>query len=356
MRVRIACYEDPHEWIIGKFALNLQKELSSLSVEADIARTPDPSAEINHHLIYVNYNGKRNSIDTLMITHVDSFPKFNALKSQLESAALGICMSTETMHKLVSGGISPNKLCYVNPAHDGVLQPRKTIIGIASRTYEDGRKQQNTLSEATKQISPNSFAFKIMGKGWKAIVAEMVARGFEVDYYEQFDLAAYMKIVPSFDYYLYYPLDEGSMGFLDALTAGVKTIVSRQGFHLDAKGGITYPIDGSARDIVGVLRRIEEEKRRLVQSVAEWTWKNYARKHLELWEYLLGRRKIENTTFKDGLGSLKRGTNRRKSFSIYPRRIVVLLSLVCSPITFQVKKTKLNDFLRKTLRKIRILG
>ena len=162
MRVRIICYENVHEWIVGKFARNLQKELSSLAVEAAIAQTPDPDAEINHHLIYSGFNGKSRSTDTLMITHVDSLQKFTLLKNQLKNAALGICMSADTMHKLVSGGIPPQKICYVNPAHDGIIRPRKTIIGITCRTYNDGRKRQNVLSEVIKKISPELFAFKIM--------------------------------------------------------------------------------------------------------------------------------------------------------------------------------------------------
>ena len=46
--------------------------------------------------------------------------------------------------------------------------------------------------------------------------------------------------VPYFDYYFYPGLDEGSLGTLDALAAGVKTIVTNQGFHLDLTNGVTH--------------------------------------------------------------------------------------------------------------------
>jgi hypothetical protein len=72
MKVRIVCYEDPDLWILGKFAKNLKINLQKLGHDAEIVNVPDPLADINHHIIFNDYNGKKNLVDTLMITHIDN--------------------------------------------------------------------------------------------------------------------------------------------------------------------------------------------------------------------------------------------------------------------------------------------
>jgi len=58
---------------------------------------------------------------------------------------------------------------------------------------------------------------------------------FEVEYHENFDYEVYKELIPTLDYYLYVGKDEGQMGFIDALAAGIPTIVTPQGFHLDER-------------------------------------------------------------------------------------------------------------------------
>ncbi|MEK7722476.1 MAG: hypothetical protein AAB359_08815, partial [Elusimicrobiota bacterium] len=172
------------------------------------------------------------------------------------------------------------------PAHDGRIKPRRLLLGITFKIHADGRKSAEAIATLCGKISPEDFRFSIMGAGWQGTVAEMRVLGFAVDYYDAFDYALYMELVPSFDYYLYVSHDEGSMGFLDALSAGVRTIVTPQGYHLDAPGGLTHPVSG-AGDLAEVCLKIAAERRALTQSVTGWTWANYARKHIDLWRRLL---------------------------------------------------------------------
>jgi len=190
------------------------------------------------------------------------------------------------MDQLSASGIPREKLCFVNPAHDNIIRPRKTVIGLTSKIHADGRKRENHLVEIAEKISPDDFMFKIMGAGWESIVDSLTTMGFAVEYYDHFDYDTYVSLVPTFDYYLYLSFDEGSMGYLDALAAGVKTIVTPQGYHLDASGGITYPVN-STGDIVAAFEKIAEEKRSIVRSVSSWTWSDYAKKHVAIWEYLM---------------------------------------------------------------------
>lgn len=290
MKVNIVCYEDVDAWILGKFARKLQDELVKKNIPATISKHSDPEADINHHIIYINYDGIKSTIDTIMITHIDTLQKLNMLKKQLENAQMGICMSRQTMEMLVNAGLPAEKLCYVNPAHDGAIKPRPVKIGITSKIQPDGRKKQNLLLELTKYIKPEDFEFVIMGAGWQDIVNIIKSRGFYINYFEKFYYDKYIELVPTFDYFLYFSEDEGSMGFIDALAAGVPTIVTPQGYHLDAEGGITYPVQ-NFNDIRSVFDNIAEKKRRLIRSVEGWTWENYARAHIEIWNSLIDKQK-----------------------------------------------------------------
>lgn len=292
LRVRIINYEGGG-WILTKFAQRLKDHLNELGALADLGGI-DPGADINHHIPYHPYRPLRSFNDTLMITHVDTGQKIELLRQQLETAKMGICMSKDTLNYLVqTGGIPREKLCYVNPAHDGNMCPKKYVIGITHRCYDsyDLRKRTNSLLEMLNGVDPAFFQFKIMGAGWQDIVAKMREKGFEVYYYDEFDYMQYHELIPSLDLYLFFGFDEGSMGFLDALSAGVKTIVTPQGFHLDVEKGIDY----SCRTIdqfTNVLYDLQYEREKRIASVADWTWDNYAKKHMEVWEYLVGRRPL----------------------------------------------------------------
>ena len=323
MKVRIVRCEDENVWILGKFARKLRDGLLELGIEADIDRMPDPNADINHHIIYLDYNlSMLNKCDTLMITHVDEINKVNLLKTFLGPAKLGICMSSDTMLALENSGIPREKLCFVNPAHDDVIKPRPKIIGICTKIQSDGRKREYFLKELIKFISPRDFQFVIMGDGlWPEYVTVIMNKGFKVKYYDQFDYDIYVDILPTFDYYLYMGMDEGQMGFVDAAAAGVETIVTSQGYHLDAPNGIYHGFKNLA-ELVNIFKLISERRRNGIDSVKNWTWKHYAQKHLEIWEYLLS---IENKyvyrkpkyLYTDGIMTLKefsKGNSHGKNY------------------------------------------
>lgn len=78
------------------------------------------------------------------------------------------------------------------------------------------------------------------------------------------------------------------MGYLDALAAGVKTIVTPQGFHLDVPGGIDHACC-TVDQFTGVLYDLQYERQKRIASVADWTWENYVKKHIEIWQYITGR-------------------------------------------------------------------
>jgi hypothetical protein len=288
MKIHIVCYEDLDDWILGKIARRLRDELQALGMTVGVGKVPDPSADINHHVIYWGYVDRKSTIETVMVTHIDIRGELDKVRRQLldSGVEMGICMSFEAVHRLAHFGVPRQKLCFVSPAHDGVIKPRKTLVGLTTRIYPDGCKREHLLRELAERISPNEFRFAIMGAGWEAIVRELRSSGFEVDYSDRFDFETYCRLIPSLDYYLYLGQDEGSIGFLDALAAGVPTIVTAQGFHLDVPGGITHAFE-SLHDLERIFLEIAAEKRARSQAVSSLTWRENARKHALVWEYLL---------------------------------------------------------------------
>jgi hypothetical protein len=289
VRVRIVSYEDVNLWILGKFALRLQEQLARLDVDADIAKTPDLSADINHHIIYTYWDGVKTTTDTVMLTHFDSELRFNILRRQVPAMEMGVCMSRDTLNQLVRHAVPRSKLCFVNPGHDGVIEARKLVLGITSKVQPTGCKRETILADLADSISGKDFKFAIMGAGWQPIVDRLRDKGIEVDYYDTFEYGLYCRLIPSFDYYVYFGQDEGSMGFVDAVAAGVPTIVTPQGFHLDAPGAITHPFD-EPEELVAILQAIAAKRRQYSNAVGRWTWEEYARKHMAIWDYLLQRK------------------------------------------------------------------
>ena len=98
------------------------------------------------------------------------------------------------------------------------------------------------------------------------------------------------------------------MGFLDAVAAGIGTIVTPQGYHLDTNCPITHPVE-TVDDIVNVLKSIENEKELRYKFIHQWTWENYTKKHIEIWKYLTGTDTLEKIlsnkgNYIDGIFSL----------------------------------------------------
>ncbi|MDP1678356.1 MAG: hypothetical protein Q8L88_15975 [Bacteroidota bacterium] len=288
MKVHIVCHGDISTWILGKFARKLDEHLTPQGVTVSLGQEIEHTADINHHIVHYDLLEPSPSIQTQMVTHIDSIQKFNVLKQQLSIAAVGICLSNQTVETLSSGGIPRSSLCYVLPAHDSVLSPRRRRVGITTRVYDDGRKREFLLGKLADYLDPKNFEFIVMGAGWEPQIEHLEKKHFIVKYFTDFDYDEYIRLLPTLDYFMYFGEDEGQMGFIDALAAGVETIVVPQGYHLDVTGGITYPFH-SFEDLLKVFTEISDTFKQRSDKVINWTWANYARKHREIWEHLLAK-------------------------------------------------------------------
>ncbi len=311
-RVNLVCYEKG--WILQKIAMRMERELKKIGVEVSISEDTLPDYDINHHIQFATYNPYPN--DTIMVSHIDGVKSLSILRKQLEIAAMAICMSRQTMEYLCSMGLPREKLSYINPAHDSEIPIKKYVIGITHRCYDnvDVRKRTKAILDIMDVIDPRYFKFIIMGAGWDSIVSSLRERSIEVDYYPGFELERYKVILKEMDYYLFIGFDEGSMGYLDALSAGVGTIVTPQGFHLDNNCPIDYPCR-TIPDFRAAFLDLQEKRMRKVKSVSNWTWDLYVKKHMDIWNYILRRKSLkelykDQLWYEDGIFSILPVDNR----------------------------------------------
>lgn len=278
MKVHIINYEQAfNNGILSKFAHKLHDELEKVKgIEVSIGNVPEPSADINHHVNYAPYRHS-STINTLMVTHIDTPSKIKTLQDGIKTADMGICMSKDTENKLVEMGFDKKKLATVLPAHDG-LSRRYQIVSILTNVYPDGCKREEMFTKLAEILDNNKWAFRIMGSGWNDILVPLVAKGLQVDYFAEFEYDTHKKILDSSDYSLYFGVDEGSMGLLDAKNAGLKLIAPNVGFNKDI--GIEYPFETQEE-----LNKIFEDLS--VNPVEDWTWKRYCKEHVKLWKKLL---------------------------------------------------------------------
>lgn len=311
IKLNIVCSDSG--WIFKKFADKMSFWLKKLDVDVTVSNEPRSDVDINHHIPYVAWKPFVN--DTLMITHVDCSKKVDLLKKQLKIAGLGICMSKETVEKLTSLGVPRCKLCYINPAHDNVIKPKKYVVGITHRNHiEDFRKNDSAIIDILDGINPAYFKFLIMGDNWDCIVRELRRKGFEIEYYPKFDYGKYVLLMQNIDYYYYSGFDEGSMGFLDAMAAGAGMIITPQGYHLDTNCQIEYPCK-TIQQFTEAFLDLQKKKQVKVNAIKDWTWQNYAKKHLECWEFLLRRKPLKDLyknqlLYEDGFFSMQIEDNR----------------------------------------------
>jgi hypothetical protein len=300
--VRIICYEDTNAWILGKFAIRMYESFNRVfRVESSIAKFGLPDAEVGHHIIYFDAREKWSEIETFMITHLDMEWKFELVANQLEIYDMGICMSKFTRDLLIDRGMPAEKLTYINPAHDLVMKPRKLKLGIASKTHPDGRKLEDIFVEKmTSGDLEDAFEIWIMGAGWEKQVSDLRAAGWKVSYENKFDQKKYLgEFFPNLDYFLHWTHDEGSMAFIDAIAADVKTIITPQGYHLDVPDGITHEIE-DLDEMIKVLREIKFRREERSARVDSWTWDEYSFRHLVTWSYLSGLKELEIINFCKG--------------------------------------------------------
>jgi len=295
MRINIVLAAQNAGWVIGKMGHRLADGLRSDGHSVSVSESPDPSAEVNHWMSFAFADGCSQTLNTMFVTHADDPFKVRLIRERLTGPIdLALCMSPHAAEELASFGVPRERLWHVLPAIDAPLAPRRVVIGITTRVYDDGRKRERFLQRLANDMRLDAFHFQIFGAGWESIAWKLRGAGAQVDLDAgtddwQGDYVRMQAAIPSFDYYLYMGMDEGSLGTLDAASAGVRTIVTAQGFHMSIPGGIDHPFV-TYEELREVFNGIDVRLRQRTDAYAHWSWASYAREHAAIWKSMIEHR------------------------------------------------------------------
>jgi len=281
MKIHIVNYEMNWEIdsILSKYARMLERELIDLGHVVSISGKAE-KADINHHINFNSYKPSGGK-DSMMIAHISGdkrqskAAKIKLIKKGLKTAH-GIAFNPGIVKELVNEGCDKKKLDFVMHAHDGQIR-RPKIVAIVSKNYEDGRKNGDMLTKVFNSLKDKkSVIFRIMGAGWLPVLKPLTKKGIQLQYADEFSMDLYTQILNTSDYLLYTG-DEDSLGQsqVDAKNAGLR-IISRPSPDLE----IELPFNNQ-KELNKIFADFEDNP------VKDWTWENYARKHIEIWSKLI---------------------------------------------------------------------
>ena len=309
--------------LIGPRSEHLAEALRANGDTIEEADQPSDDVDVNHWLSVDLAWQWRDTLSRGPAKHTLAITRPKDPDSALQIAGCrfldaAVCSSQAARDELHKRGVARTRLHVIEPAHDGRMRPRRLVIGITSKMYPDLRKREDLLLQLSLEMSLAAFEFRIFGDGWETVIAALEDAGATVvcdpgSPDRDADYARIVAAVPQFDYYLYTGLDEGSMGYLDAVTAGVQTIVTTQGFHLDVPGGITHPFV-HLDELRAIFERIGSARAERAALVENLTWKAHASKHRRLWlDLLTGRETPVAATFQPAPAPTHRATRARYS-------------------------------------------
>jgi hypothetical protein len=214
-----------------------------------------------------------------MITHItgDMYTekeKIKRIKETLKTST-GICFSKGMKEKLVKAGCAKDKLEVVLPARDE-LDIRPRVITMAYNIYPDGRKCEDTFTKLVKSLKhQNEYTFRIMGKGWEKVLEPLtkIKPVPRFQWAEDFSGDFYHELLNTSDYLLYTGKEDAlAQSIIDAKNAHVRIIAPPQE---DIE--VDLPFNNQKE-----LNKIFEDM--IDNPVESWTWENYVKKHIKIWE------------------------------------------------------------------------
>jgi hypothetical protein len=268
--------------ILTKYAKNMEKSLTDLGYEVEVTDKP-VKADVHHHINYASYIPS-GGIDTTMITHItgDMYTekdKIEIIKRSLKTST-GICFSKGMKDKLIKIGCPKDKLEVVLPAHDA-LDIRPRIIALAYNIYPDGRKREEMFSKLIYSLPDcKKYAFRIMGKGWMPVLEELVKEKLQVQLVKEFSGEFYHELLNTSDYMLYTGGEDAlPQSLIDAKFSNMRLIAPPQE---DIE--VDFPFNNQ-KELNDIFAKMVDNP------VESWTWENYVKNHLKIWEQLM----VKNT-------------------------------------------------------------
>ena len=280
---------DSGGWILDRIAERLAEVLSDLGLEVEVSSAPLEGFDVVHHIPFHPVKSKSGRLlDSVMVTHLDSADKRARVTGLARQSFQTIAMSSQTS-RTINRALRSSKGLKV----DYVLCPSfieerpRVVIGLFYRIYGDGRKREQLILKLTQVVGADNVEYLVLGSGWGETVQSLRNLGSAVVWKDTFDPGIYRDWLHRADFALFTGLDEGAVGFLDALAVGTRVIVPPIGYHLDYRHElVTY-----ARNVTEMANAVSSEissRQRGFGMVGGHNWTRYAIEHIAIWERALG--------------------------------------------------------------------
>jgi hypothetical protein len=282
------------EWILGKIANRLEIEFSSLGIKCEVLSKPMYLASV---VLWIHYGDKTinfeeirkySSLPSSLVTHVDDSLKLARVRKLYSRGLDLVFMSKEHASKIANfiGMDSPPFNILVGS--DLAIPKNLFKVGIVSRCYPDGRKNEEWLLDFANQGLLEEVELTIIGTGWGKIVRKLRGLGVLVLLFDDHEnrYPEYSEIIDAmqeFNLFLNFGFDEGSMGALDGFLLGKDVLISHQGFHLEfGLSDDNYVLNlPDAREKFRAKKIAFFDKQ---QRVRGWAWSTMAQDLLNHWE------------------------------------------------------------------------
>jgi hypothetical protein len=304
----IFAHPSSNNWILGKIARKIKENFEAIGLSVEILNFPTGKSDVVfwigkssgplwRHFLQVGIAKTSPTYETrlesVLVTHIDDLFKVQNIKNLHKNGDDLVFMSNSHADLVANlAKISPRPFAarFGSDFAESYLYER-FVVGIFSKVYPDGRKNEDWLVDYAKNNSALNLEFLIIGAGWTQTVKRLRALGVLVRLYDGVENSypAYESF-PDFyrdlSLYIYLGFDEGAMGCLDAYILGVPLLISKQGFHLDFQLAETdYFTD--YKDFENKLNLTRSIYAQDVQKKLEWTWEATSRQLLKHWGEVL---------------------------------------------------------------------
>lgn len=280
-------------WILEKIANRVCEEFKKLNLIANVRNAPKFDSDVT---FWVQFTDKTLSVDSTflggnlrstLVTHVDDAQKLSRVKKLYHSKIDLIFMSK--MHaSSIANSIGITQLPEsVRIGSDLAEQKKNFHIGIVSKCYPDGRKNENWLLDFEKKGLFKNVTLTIIGTGWKSIADKLISKGVDVNLLDNHknpypDYDEIIDIQKNFDLFFYFGFDEGSLGALDAYLLGTDLLITNQGFHTSFE----LSKDSFCENLIDAQQKFELKKAKYYANrelLGDWSWTNTANELLLHW-------------------------------------------------------------------------
>lgn len=287
--IRIVLDSGNKGWILEKLANGLTDQLSKLGFASIISNTPKYDGTLNIWMHYMDetlldFVAEANNVNLMrkiaLVTHVDDSLKLARLKFLFDSGVHLIFMSPQHAAEVQLKLDIKNPFDVLLLPSDFAFIPRRFRMGIVSKCYPDGRKNEKWIIEfAKKGILTNSEIY-FVGKGWESTAYKLRNLGVATQLYNDVEnpypnYGEIQKFYQSIDLYFYFGFDEGALGSLDAYIFKTDFLISNQGFHslFETDPGSLF---NDFEDALGKLKAKIEKFEKWSNSVNQWTWGSFS--------------------------------------------------------------------------------